>query len=108
MKRSSSYKNSNCKLQLSEALQLIAMLEQTVMSLQQANQDLIQAHIEKDMIIAERDQTVITLLAKQNLDKQTISAQEEKNQQNALLIDNLNYALLTHNYSLEEDGRVIL
>ncbi|OQP49883.1 hypothetical protein A4D02_27795 [Niastella koreensis] len=84
------------------------MLEQTVMSLQQANQDLIQAHIEKDMIIAERDQTVITLLAKQNLDKQTISAQEEKNQQNALLIDNLNYALLTHNYSLEEDGRVIL
>lgn len=103
MKRSSSHKNSNCKQQLSDALQLIATLEQMVMSLQQSNQDLIQGHIEKDMIIAERDQTVITLQAKQKLDKQTIEALEEKNQQNAILIDKLNNVVSEQLHRLEKN-----
>lgn len=90
MKRSSSHKNSNCKQQLSDALQMIAMLDQTVMSLQQANQDLIEGHIQKDRVIAERDQTVTTLLTKQKLDEQTIAALEDKNHQNNQLIDKLN------------------
>ena len=103
MKRSSSHKNNNCEQQLSDALQLIVMLEQTVMSLQQANQDLIQGHIQKDRIIAERDQTVTTLLTKQQLDKQTIVALEDKNNQNDLLIDKLNNIVKEQLHQLEKN-----
>ena len=103
MKRSSSHKKSNCNQQLSDALQLIAMLEQTVMSLQQANQDLIQGHIQKDRIISERDQTVTTLLTEQKLDAQTIVALEDKNHQNDLLIDKLNNIVKEQLHHLEKN-----
>ncbi|OMP74613.1 hypothetical protein BW716_34450 [[Flexibacter] sp. ATCC 35208] len=90
MKRSSSHKATDCQLQLSAALQMIAMLEQSVMSLQQANQNLVESHIQKDIIITDRDQTITTLLTKQKLDAQTIVSLEEKNQQHILLIGKLN------------------
>ncbi|WP_179091268.1 hypothetical protein [[Flexibacter] sp. ATCC 35208] len=89
MKRSSSHKATDCQLQLSAALQMIAMLKQPVMSLQQANQNLLESHIQKDIIITDRDQTITTLLTKQKLDAQTIVSLEEKNQQHILLIGKL-------------------
>jgi len=90
MKPSSPHKNSDCAQQLSAAVQMIAMLEQTVMSLQQSNEDLIQGHREKDIIIAQRDQTITTLLTRQKIDQQTITALEEKDLQNKILIGKLN------------------
>lgn len=105
MKRSSSHKNSNHKQQLSDALQMISMLEQTVMSLQQVNQDLIQEHIQKDRIIAERDETVATLLTNQKLDAQTIASLEDKNRQSDLLIDKLNNIVREQLHRLEKNKR---
>ncbi|HUQ65409.1 MAG TPA: IS66 family transposase [Flavitalea sp.] len=103
MKRSSSHNKSNCSQLLSDARQLIAMLEQTVMSLQQANVDLIDGHVQKDRIIADQDETITTLLTRQKLDEQTIASLEEKNNQNNLLIDKLNSIVREQHVRLEKN-----
>ncbi|WPQ63349.1 IS66 family transposase [Chitinophaga sancti] len=90
MKRTSSHPANDCQLQLKSALQMIAQLEQTVMSQQQANQALTEENIRKDRIIADRDQAITALQAVQKINQQTITVLEEKNRQHIVIIDKLN------------------
>jgi transposase len=87
MKRSSHISSTNdCQQQLAEAQQLIAMLQQTVMSQQEALQAAHEQHHQDETTIAGLNNTVATLQTEKALDKQTIASLAKQNEQQEVII----------------------